>query len=274
MDTFKFTTEQLRQIYEGDIDARNTFYFDNLDIITRMAYSAMQRERHPVVTVDDLIQGVYADMDYFCEGVDKPVTDEHGIIFFLRWSFHLAPYGGLAYCREHNPKITAKITYSGVSFFDTTYTDKDCLQLDCTIDGDEGGKTYGEIIPDTRAELTEHEDYTDEFIKVFGEYLTPKMREVFALAMYGYDGTRISEMLGLNRATTYTRMNRLCDAFAKHLDDVVKTLAYYGIYAEGIAERAPKRFYKTSEKQRARQAKCRRLKRERRRAESIPNDVA
>lgn len=253
MATFKFTSDQLRKIYDGDIDARNTFYFDNLDIITRMAYCALEREQHPAVTLDDLVQGAYADMDYFCHSVNRPVTTADEIGFFLRWSFHLAPYGGLAYCRENNPKLTGQSN----GFYDTTYTDNNVLSLDATVDDSDkhlqsdATATLAEYIADPRAELTEQSD--DEYadcVQAIAEYVTPKMRDCFTLLADGYTDTQIGEKLGITQNTASTRKFRIRAVFAKRNADIVKTLADYGIIADGIADRQPKRIYKTSEKHR------------------------
>lgn len=273
--TFKFTPEQLRQIYDGDIDARNTFYFDNLDIIKRMAHCAVQREKHPTVTVDDLVQGAYVDMDYFCHSVNKPVTDEYEIACFLRWSFHLAPYGGLAYCRENNPKITCQCG----GFYGTDYTDNNFVRLDAIVDDSDKHlqsditNSYAEYIADPRADFTEQsDDCIDEYVDVFGQYLTPKMRDVFALVMDGYDATHIADKLGLTLGATVVRQGRIRDAFGKHTDSIVKALASYDIHAESIVDRTPTRIYKTDEKQRARMAEYYRRKKERERG--TPYDAA
>lgn len=280
---FKFTPEQLKAIYDGDIDARNAFFFDNLDIITRMAQCAYDREKHATVTVEDLIQGAYVDMDYFRRGVNNPVVDEVGIRGFLRWSFHLAPYGGLAHCREYNPKITSKC-----AFFDPQYCDNNFVRLDAlmrensekrgtvafeeylyTDDGDDDFAELGVIDGDDNEQS---EDYTAEYVEVFGEYLTPKMRDVFALTMDGYDVTHIAEKLGLKLGATTTRQVRIREAFGKHLDEVVKDLAERGINADGIVDRQPKRFYKMSEEQRAYHRENARKNRARRRAERKDHD--
>ncbi len=271
--TFKFTPEQLRQIYDGDIAARNAFYFDNLDIIKRMAYCAVQREQHPTVTVDDLIQGAYVDMDYFCHSVNRPVTDEYEIACFLRWSFHLAPYGGLAYCRENNAKITCQCG----NFYGTDYTDNNPVRLDAVVDDadkhlqSDGTETYADYIADPRADFTEQStDYTDEYVNTFAEYLTPKQRDVFALIADGYTDTQIAERLSITQALASQHKYSIRKTFGKCLPDVVNALASYDIYADGIADRTPKRTYKTDEKQRRRMAEYYRRKH----TETPPHDVA
>lgn len=243
---FVFTQEQLKAIHDGDMDARNAFYFDNLEIIRRMAYCAVQRDKHPTVTVDDLVQGVYVDMDYFCDSLGKPVTDLATIIGFLHWSFHLAPYGGLAYCRENNPKITCKCG----NYFDTTYTDNNLLRLDAPI-GDSNGSTYGDLIPDTRAEMRDDTtDCTEEYVNTFGQYLSPAQRQVFALVMDGYGVRAIADKLGQKEGTTSAQKRGMRTAFVKNRADVLDTLEHYGICSSGIADREPKHYYKTSAKQR------------------------
>lgn len=283
MAIFKFTPEQLKAIYDGDMDARNTFYFDNLDIIQRMAYCAVLREQHPTVTQEDLVQGVYADMDYFCHSVNRPVTNTEEIRYFLRWSFHLAPYGGLAYCREHNPKITCACG----SYYNTEYTDNNPLRLDAEIDDSnkhlQGDRetTYAEYIPDPRAEqaLESATDYTDEYVNTFGVYLTPKQRDVFALMMDGYSPSTIAEKLNQSLTTTLSQRKRMREVFRKHLADILPILESYGIHAEKTADtEPPKRFYKTSAKQRERMRAYWLRKgaetRKRRKAQHNGNDVA
>ncbi len=270
--TFKYTDEQLQAIYDGDIDARNAFYFDNLDIIKRMAYCAVQKERHPTATVDDLVQGAYADMDYFCHSVNRRVTNADEIADFLRWSFHLAPYGGLAYCRENNPKLTCRRG----GYYDTTYTDSNLLRLDAILDGtdkhlnnDAVTVDYHDYIADPRADFTEQsDDYTDEYVTVFGDYLNPTQRDIFARYMDGYTDTQIAEQLGITQNTVSTRRYRMRQMFGKLTAEIVNALADYDIHAENIADNAPKRFYKTSEKERERMARYLQRKRERKLAES------
>ncbi len=283
MKTFKYTDEQLQAIYDGDIDARNTFYFDNLDIITRMAQTAIEREKHPSVTVEDLIQGAYVDMDYFCQGPNKRVQNNLDIATFMRWSFHLAPYGGLAYCRENNPKITCRYG----SIFGTDYTDANFLRLDALMreNSEKSGSCAFEeyVNTDVAADCAERgvidgDEYTadsnDEYVEIFGRYLTPKMRDVFALMVDGYTDTQIAEKLGLRLGATSTRKRHIREVFGKHSADVVKALADYGINADGIPDRTPKRNYKTSEKQRESMARYLAKKRERKRDESTPHDAA
>ncbi len=268
METFKYTDEQLQAIYDGDIDARNTFYFDNLAIIKNMAYCAIQKERYPTVTVDDLVQGAYVDMDYFCCGVNRPVTNANEIAYFLRWSFHLEPYGGLAYCRKNNPKLTC------VRSYDTTYTDNNLLRLDAiTADRDnESTSDRNMYIADPRDYFSDEIDYTAEYVKVFGQYLTPKQRDTFALIVDGYTDTQIAKQLGITQAAASTRKARIRIAFSKHYADIVKILADYDISVENIVYRTPKRFYKTTEKERQRMAEYYRRKQERKRAERTHRD--
>ena len=196
MNEFKFNTEQLCEIYYGNIDARNTFYFDNLDLITRMAYAFDRAHPHATVTAQDLIQGAYVDMDYFCYGVGKRVTDTATIIGFLHWSFYLAPYGGLAYCRANNRKITD--VYGN---FTNEFMDNSIVRLDAIVDDGANGRTYYEVIADELevSPLDDTTDYTEQYVNTFGKYLTPKQREVFALVMDGYGPTEIARKLGLTK---------------------------------------------------------------------------
>lgn len=273
MAKFKFTQEQLKAIYDGDMDARNAFFFDNLDIIKRMAYFAIYRERYHTVTVDDLVNGVYVDMDYFCSGINTPVRDYGSLIAFLHWSFHLAPYGGLAYCRVNNTKITTNYknnyssVYTGNNYF---------LSLDATIGDSKNARTFGERIGDPSAEQAFEgvRDNTDEYAKVFGEFLTPKLRDVFVLMLDGYDLTHIADKLGVTLGAAIVRKMRIRQAFEKHSAEVFARLAEYGIDGASVAEQEPKRNYKTSAKERERCRAYYLRKKSRKLAESGVNVVS
>ena len=265
---WKITDEQCAAICNGDVDARNRFYIDNLEIIQRMAYCAIQRDKHPAVTADDLVQGVYVDMDYFCNGVNCPVTDYVSLIGFIHWSFHLAPYGGLAYCREHNPKITCRRG----NYYDRTYTDNNLLRLDATVDGsnkhlqNDSESTYGEYIPDPRAELAFENttDYTNDCKIIVADFLSPREREYFDLFMDGYGNSVISERMGYKGECNNGA--RVRDKLRKNYVPILDVLAYMGVDVDEYKGKTPYNpktecTYKLTSEQRARAAESMRRQR-------------
>ena len=59
---WKITNEQADLINNGNGEARNRFYLDNLDRITRMARSFVQKHGLDNSLIEDMTQSVYLDM--------------------------------------------------------------------------------------------------------------------------------------------------------------------------------------------------------------------
>ena len=82
------TEKQVKEIKNGDQNAINKFYFDNIDILTRMAKKFIRKNNYYKLDYLDLLHQVYLDIPKL------NYTDEKNLFFSIRVCFMLCENGG------------------------------------------------------------------------------------------------------------------------------------------------------------------------------------
>ena len=192
------TDEQAERIREGDISARNAFYFDNLERIRKMAWR--YTEKHPRLHgwVDDMVSGVYVDLGFFKQENGKPVVDGCTLSCFVYCSFRFCPYGGLLYLSENDPKM---LSGGGLAVYSA-----DCVSFDSPVGSmhnaarhhdDASAQTLGDIVP--APDLFRNIDFTDltdDLKAVVADCLSKRQAEYFGYFIEGYGNAEISRRMG------------------------------------------------------------------------------
>lgn len=197
---WKITDEQAEAIRSGDIEARNRFYFDNLDRIRSMAYNYVKKHAFLRGWENDLIQGVYTDLEIFQSAYNTPVKDGGQLSLFVYWSFSLTPHGGLLYLYENNPKVLCnpRLYAANVLSLDKPFGKGDNRHQD-----DDNARSLGEVVPEAVSIETEIEekiapDLTEACKNIVSEFLTPRLQEYFGYYIDGYATSIIGEKMGVN----------------------------------------------------------------------------
>ena len=80
--------EQVKAIQNGDQNAINKFYFDNIDILTRMAKKFIRKNNYYKLDYLDLLHQLYLDIPIL------NYTDKKNLFFSIRVCFMLCENGG------------------------------------------------------------------------------------------------------------------------------------------------------------------------------------
>lgn len=257
---WKITDEQAEQIRNGEIEAVNRFYFDNLKRIRQMACNYSMRNPKCRGFVQDMLQTLYIDLTYFKTDTGIPVTDGITLSCFVYASFRISPFGGLLYCSEYNKKML-----SGGAL---RVYDDDVLSLDKPFGNNNNGKrhqddgnerTLGDVVPSYSPICDE--DHTEDCKAIVWEFLSPRQKEYFALFIEGYGYTALCEKIG-NYGSTRDDCNK---KLRNNKDIILKRLDELGINIEQYRNMLPynpktDRVYKLSPEKRARAAELKRLR--------------
>ena len=269
---WKITDEQAELIRQGDKDARDKFYFDNLKRIRKMAFKYAERNPRCNNFAEDMIQGVYVDLVYFKAENGVPVTDGITLTRFVYSSFRFTPFGGLLYCSENNPKLLSggglRVYAPSVISFESALSkdDKDGKML-----------LLGDIIPapDMFEKFDEQSIKIDRLVELCSPFLTPRNQEVIRYYLDGYSDTIAADKLNITANCFSTRKNRVFDTLRKHAAEILDVLEKLGLvvaFYRGITPYNPKtdRVYKLSAEKRAAAAKCRRERLACKKADNLP----
>lgn len=199
---WKITDEQAEAIRSGDIQARNCFYMNNLERLRKMAYNYARKNPRCFGLAEDMIQGLYVDLSVFDSAYHTPVVNGRGLSLFVYWSFRCAPYGGLLYLTENNPK---RLCGGGDLYLDpkTLSLDKPFGKGDNRHQDDDNARNLGDVIPDPVSLETEIEektavDLTENCKNIVSDILSPRLQEYFAYYLDGYATSVIGEKMGVN----------------------------------------------------------------------------
>lgn len=264
---WKITDEQCKQIQNGNAEARNTFYFDNLERIRKMAYCYAQKTPRCKGLEEDLIQGVYVDLTVFMQECGTPVTDGKTLSYFVYSSFRFAPYGGLAYLFENNPKL---LSGGGLNMYGAP---SDMLSFDKPFGAMSGAKrrqddnnarTLGEVVP--APEVLDKIDLTEELKTLVSDLLSPRENEYFVHFIEGYGNAEISRRMGYN--TEANNADRVKQKLRNNSVLILSRLSALGVNVDSYKGKTPynpktERNYKLSPEQRARGAESMRKQRAR-----------
>lgn len=225
---WKITDEQAKAIHNGDKNARDNFYFDNLDKIRAMAYSHCRNRPYCRGYFDDMINGVYVDLTIFESAINQPVTDLWRLKKFIYASFNACPHGGLAYLYAHNRKLL-----SGRKEY---FAPADTLSLDAPISftselhNHDGGHiaTVAEVVP--APELLSENEY-DTIKQIACRYLSPRSAEYIGYFIDGYGNMEIKALTGDKRANLTAVKKELKTHYKTILADLTAiglNVEYYG----------------------------------------------
>lgn len=191
---WKITDEQAELIRNCDLDARNRFWFDNLDRLRAMAYNYGRRNPRCYGMVDDMVNCVWVDLSIFTDEHKRAVDNGVRLSNFVYASFRFCPMGGLAYLFENNPKMLCD--------FNTYAPPSDILSFNVPAsavfgrNADEVNGTLGDIIPAPVG--VDYVDDTEDIKALVADLLSPREREYFSLYMDGFPPSIIGERMGLD----------------------------------------------------------------------------
>ncbi len=266
---WNITAETAENIRNGDINARNRFYFDNLERIRKMAYNYARKNARCKGLENDLINGVWVDLGYFKQDNGTPVKDGLTLSRFVYSSFRFAPFGGLLYCSENNPKLLAG---GGLVIYAPAV-----LSLDKPLSvgsnrhqDDINARTLGEIIP--ASEMTLTADNSDELKALCADLLPPRCREYFSYFIDGFAPSIIGFKMGIKGDSYGVYFTRIKKALRSKYKLILDRLNAIGVDVEYFARLNPadssegERKYKLTDEQRARARESMRRQRERKKA--------
>ena len=263
---WKITDEQAHEIKNGDIEARNAFYFDNLDRIRAMAYRYAQKNPHCKGLEEDMINGIYVDLSVFKQENGTPVTDGISLSRFVYSSFRFTPYGGLAYLFDNNPKL---LSGGGLTTYcaDTLSLEKPFGVGDNRHQDDNNARTLGEVVP--APEMLNKIDLTEELKTLVSDLLSPRENEYFTHFIEGYGNAEISRRMGYK--TEANNADRVRQKLRNNYAVILARLSALGVNVDEYKNKTPycpktERIYKLSTKQRERARESMRRQREKKKA--------
>lgn len=235
---WKITAEQIKAITNGDKNARNAFYFDNLDRIRKMARNYVSK-RHISNTgreydVDDCINGLYLDLPLF------NFKDGRAISWSVRNSFYLSIYGGWLYVVENNGKLLNG-EYRGERLY--------ILDSPARVNTRSGdSKDTGEYLIDSIASTPSPENEiidgdsipAEKVVEIAREYLSPRESEIFSLMLDGYSVYAIPEILGLKNITK--QYARIKARLRVNYESVITSLEDLGAVIPQYARLRPEKY--------------------------------
>lgn len=263
---WKITDEQATAIRNGDLNARNTFFFDNLDRIRSMAYNYGKRNSRCFGLVDDMINTVWVDLTVFKQSNGKPVIDGKSLSGFVYSSFRFCPMGGLDYLFENNPKVLGDIATYGepveMFSFDTPAT------AVFGRNADEVNGTLADIIP-APVGVYYVGDLTEKLKNVVADFLTPRENEYFKWFIEGYGNAEISHRMGYRGESN--NGPRVKEKLRNNAQIILSRLSALGVNVDGYKGKTPynpktERTYKLSPEQRAKYAENMRRQRAKKKA--------
>ena len=231
---WKITDGQAAQIREGNAEARNRFYLENLPRIRKMAYGSTSKHPRLFSFLEDMVQGVYLDLTVFESAYNRPVTDGRALSRFVYRSFSYAKYGGLAYLAENNPKKLCDTSFK-VYFADPLSLERPFGRGDGRHQDEDNARTLAEIIP--APDMFNTTDYTEDCKAIVADFLTPRQREFFELFADGYANGVISEKMGYKGDCNNSA--RVFEKLRAHSSEILERLAALGVNVDEYKGKKP-----------------------------------
>lgn len=229
---WKITNEQATAIKNGDKEARNRFYIDNLARIRKMAINYSHRNPKCGGLYEDMTQGIVCDIPLF------DFTNGASVSRSVYKSFFYAPYGGWFYCADN-----MKCRLHGY------YTPDDVLSLEAPLGSgksrkqDEAHGTLYDLIADTyEAPAIDKEDTFELCNEIASPYLTPKQKEFLRLRLAGVAPFMSAELLGIKHY--FPMWDRLRKNLVRNYSAIVDELNLNGVYIPEYAKQVPADFAK------------------------------
>ena len=228
---WKITDEQATAIINGDIEARNRFYMDNLTRIRKMAKNYQHRNPRCVGLMADMVQNVFCDMPLF------DFTNGASVSRSVYRSFYYTPDGGWWYVEEFNRKLK-----------DRVYKHKKAISIDTPAkmqsrSGDnvgEGAPLLDMFIstPSPEDDIINGDRLTAETLEeVAGKYLSKQEKLFFVDLMNGYEKHNICARLGVKNVSK--QYDRMCAKLRANYADILTVLSSMGVALPRYALQAP-----------------------------------
>ncbi len=243
---WKITDKQAEEIRQGDKNAINKFYFENLKRLRAFALSYLRRQRKKTVSLEDLLQNLYIDLYYFKRQNGEVVTNGLLLSRFVWASFRFCEFGGLLLLSQNNPKILCNVR---------TYT-CDTLSLDTPpkfSNQEENEKTNYDYIVAPEIEDIPQQDF-ENVENVFKDLLPPKQGEYMKYLIYGYLPKNICFLMGCSRVDGYANLARkTLRKYYVQILERLNALGYDTSFYKNLEPYNPKtdRKFKLSEEERA-----------------------
>lgn len=232
---WKITDEQAALILNGDIMARNAFYFDNLARVRCMARRYIwERKFAPngcEYDFDDCINGFYLDIPLFdfCDG--------KRISYSVYRSFYYSIYGGWLYVSENNRKLFCP-DYWG----ERLYIVDQPIRFrgrsgDCA---DNGAPLLDMVIssPSPENEILSGNAVTVEtLVTVAGKYLSKQENLLLIDLLNGYSKHWICARLGVKNVSK--QYDRMCAKLRANYAEIVAALSFMGVELPRFALQKP-----------------------------------
>ncbi len=219
---WKTTAEQCEQIRNGDIAAWNEWYFDNLDRIRRMAYNYARKFGQYQGLEQDMINGVYADLECFKLSEQTPVNSGKTMSQFVYKSFEYVCDGGYAYLYNNNRKMLS-------GDYKVRYTSIDAPIYGKRSKRDNDGVCVADILTADEPEAATPDNteiYIIQVCKLLKQY--PKMLQFYELYMRGFDNVEIAEFMGITQSNVSHYLQRLGKRLFKLKGDILPIIERYG----------------------------------------------
>lgn len=257
-----YTPEQAQKIVNGDIEARNQFYFDNYELLHILAYwyaserFAIMGDRYEV---DDLMSQVYLDLPYMnftsCATLTYSIKQN---------SFFRSVFGGFSFSvEEHRTNGDKKRLVAPLMSTDETRGESDCLLY---VDLFVSCNPFDEFF-----DHADEFDYAPALRSILARYLKPVQVEFVLLVCEGYAQAEACRQLGVRGMTLSALAKRLRPHYAEIVDELLalgcsSAETYYGVIP---SDKPAKKAYKMTEEERAKAREQRRNYRARKRAEQL-----
>jgi DNA-directed RNA polymerase specialized sigma24 family protein len=214
-----YTPEQAALIKAGDMDARNRFYEDNLDIIRGNAFgyvAKMRVMRIPFACeAADLVQQVWLDLPFFDYQYPRNLSAD------VRLSFYMAAWGGWSYLAETHSK-----------YQNGTYRVSPLLLVDEPIKGGDGQSLVDSLCFVQSAEGAYFAGGSEEcaiLLKlVLSRFFSPRQMQVLGLYIDGYRMDGIAAKTGIGRQNVSHYLGYARANFVKRYDEIIAVLQGVG----------------------------------------------
>ena len=259
-----YTPEQAQKIVNGDIEARNQFYFDNYELLHILATAYVMKRSASMgggcdfFEIADLMNQAYLDLPYL-----EYKTSGYFIFGLRNLSFRLSYFGGYSYMRENNClRVDTGYLQIPTMSTDLMNGESECLpalDLFCSC------SPFDEFF-----DHADNFDYVPVLRSIFARYLKPLQVDFF-LVCEGYSQAEACRKVGARSMSFSALSKRLRAHYAEIVDELLafgcsSAEVYYGVVP---SDKPAKKVYKMSEEERAKARERIRKLRARKRAENL-----
>ena len=260
-----YTPEQVVKIINGDISARNKFFFDNYNRLRIMAKSFVAARYclyQMQYDMDDLLMQVYLDLPYMEYKSPAALTFD-----IKKKSFRLSIFGGYAlFVENHIAWTDTKRFRLSVQSTDEVKRGETFDSFTLWIDNFCSYSPFDEFF-----DRSDGFEYQFALRSVLSRYLKPLQVEFVVLVCEGYSQAEACRKIGVRSMS----FSALCKRLKTHSAEIVDGLLDFGCSAAekyfGVSpsEKPPQRVYKSSPVERAKAAARQRALRARKRLEKL-----